>query len=141
MGVRGLFAGAVMFGMLALVACDDSSPADGVVVGTPVASVVAMVEGEATTTIGKIDRFPGGTVVVSSEHVLVGISCEAGAVTMTTSAGTLSGAMDCGAMPPAETIERFVGKAVAITISEGRLRIENPEAGSLDLPASGARQR
>jgi hypothetical protein len=111
-----------------------------VVVGAPVASVVVTVAGEATATIGKIDRFPGGTAVVSSEHNLVGISCEAGAVTMTTSAGVFSGSMDCAAMPPSETIDRFVGKAVAITISETRLKIENPEAGSLDLPASGAKQ-
>ena len=139
--MRGLVFGAVLLGMLAMTGCDDSSRGDGVAVGTPVASVVATVEGEATTTIGKIDRFPGGTVVVSSEHVLVGISCEAGTVTLTTSVGMFSGAMDCGAMPPVETIDRFVEKAIAITISESQLRIENPEAGSLDLPARGVRQQ
>ena len=143
MGMRGLVFGAGILGVLAVTGCDDSSSSDGVVVGTPVdavASVVATVVAGPTISIGKIDRFPGGTAVVSSEHVLVGISCEAGVVTMTTRVGTFSGAMDCGAMPPVETIERFVGKAVAITISVGRLRIENPEAGSLELPASGTKQ-
>jgi hypothetical protein len=130
-----------LLGVLAFAGCDESLPIDRVAVGTPVSSIVATVAGEATTTIGKIDRFPGGTAVVTSEHTLVGISCDVGTMTMTTSVGVFSGAMDCGAMPPVETIERFVGKAIAITISESRLKIENPEAGSLELPASGVVER
>jgi len=134
MGGRWLVVAGVVAAALLAAGCDDSS--DGgidVTTGT--------VGAGATVVVGKIERFPGGTAVVTSDHVLVAITCSAGTLTVTTSAGVFSGTMDCGQMATADVIDRFVGKAIVITISETRLKIENPEAGSLDFPAVGARQQ
>ena len=110
-------------------ACSDSS-ADDVRVTTPTGSP------GAEATYGAIEHLPGGTAVVTSPHTLVAITCDGMTVTMTTTAATFTGAMDCTAMPPAEIIARYIDKTIAITIGGGRLKIENPEVGSLDLPAT-----
>ena len=132
-GGRCLLVAGVVAAALLVAGCDDSSGG-----GNDVRTETAA---GATVTVGKIERFPGGTAVVTSDHVLQSIACEGGTLTLTTSAGAFSGSMDCAQMVEADVVGRFVGKAIAITISETRLRIENPEAGSLDFPASSARQR
>ena len=44
----------------------------------------------ATVTVGKIERYPGGTAVVTSDYVLQSISCEGGrsVASATTGRGT-----------------------------------------------------
>lgn len=134
-GRWSLVAGGVALAAVLLVGCDDSS--GGIAVSTGTAAAPA----GATVVVGKVERLPGGTVVVTSDHVLQSIVCEGGVLTLTTSAGVFSGTMGCGQMVGADIVGRFVGKAVVITISDTRLRIEHPDAGSLDFPAAGARAR
>ncbi len=119
----------VTFALSAVLAACSDSGADDVRVTPPTVAA----GGEAT--FGAIERFPGGTAVVTSPHTLVAITCDGTTVTMTTTAATFTGTMDCSAMPPADIIGRYIDRAVAITIGGGRLKIENPDAGSLDLPA------
>ena len=88
------------------------------------------------STFGAIERLPGGTAVITSPHTLVAITCSETTLTLTTTAGTFAGTMDCSAMPTTDIIERYTGKPIVITIGGGRLKIENPEAGSLDFPAT-----
>jgi hypothetical protein len=128
-----LVAATLAFAALLLAACADGS--DGRI------NVTTSVPSAPTVVIGKIDRFPGGTAVVTSEYVLQSMTCEAGVLTLTTSAGAFTGTMDCGQMVSPDIVGRFVGRPIVITISATRLRIEHPEAGSLDFPASGASQR
>ena len=109
-----------------IAACGDSS--DGVQLTTP--------GPEGVATIGQIEHFPGGQATITSDHVLVSISCENGVITMVTSAGRFTGTMDCQAQVGQDVLDRFVGKPIAITITDARLKIENPEAGSLDYPAT-----
>jgi hypothetical protein len=91
----------------------------------------------AQQTFGSINRLPDGQATVVSDHVLQSITCTAGQLTMVTAAGSFVGTMDCTAQVPQETIDRFVGKPVLITVSDTRLKIEHPQAGSLDYPATG----
>jgi hypothetical protein len=115
-------------------ACDDSSPGDDVLITTPTA---APAEG---TSIGKIDRFPGGTAVITSDHTLISITCQTEQLVMTTSVAVFTGDMPCDRMVPADVVERFVQKPITITIDGGRLKIENPESGTLDFPATNVAQ-
>lgn len=122
---------AILFALSAVIsACSDSGADDDVRVTTPTAS------NGPEATYGAIERLPGGTAVITSPHTLVAITCDGTTVTMTTTVATFTGTMDCKAMPPAEIIARYTDKTIAITIGGGRLKIENPEAGSLDLPAT-----
>lgn len=111
-------------------ACDDDS-------GGSVIEAPATVGAEKT--FGTISRLPGGFATITSDHVLESITCENGQLTMVTSAGRFVGTMDCTAQVPQETLDRFVGKPILITVTETRLKIENPEAGSLDYPATDVR--
>jgi hypothetical protein len=112
---------------LSLMACDDG-PAGSIIESPATVS--------AEKTFGTINRLPGGFATITSDHVLDSISCESGRLTIVTSAARFEGAMDCTAQVPQETIDDFVGKPIVITITDTRLKIENPDAGSLDFPAT-----
>lgn len=111
-----------------ITACSDDDAGEGVILAT------ATVGTEKT--FGTINHLPGGAATITSDHVLESITCESGQLTMVTSAGRFVGTMDCAAQVSQETIDMFVGKPILITITETRLKIENPEAGSLDYPAT-----
>ena len=93
----------------------------------------------AEKTFGTINHLPGGFATITSDHVLESITCENGQLTMVTSAGRFVGTMDCTAQVSQETIDAFVGKPILITVTDTRLKIENPDAGSLDYPATDVR--
>lgn len=111
------------------VACDDES-SGSLVVQTP-----ATVGAEKT--FGTINHLPGGVATVTSDYVLQSITCDNGTLVLVTTNARFVGTMDCTAQVPQETIDRFIGKPIMITITETRLKIEHPEAGSLDYPATG----
>lgn len=92
-------------------------------------------EGE---TLGAIERLPGGTPVLSDVRTFINLNCREGLMTLRTNAEIITGRMDCGQMPPQSIVDQFTGRPVAITYGEGRLRIESPEAGTLDLPVADA---
>jgi hypothetical protein len=116
----------------AVMACGDSdSNGGGARVTTPNPG------GEAT--FGAIERLPGGTAVITSDHVLVSVTCDTGAFSLTTTQRAFAGRMDCAAMPPPDVIARYVDQPVAIVIADGRLKMENPGIGSLDFPVTEVR--
>ena len=87
-------------------------------------------------TIGKIERSAGGTAVVVNVHTLLTLSCINGQLVVRTNLETLAGSMDCARMIPQSEVERFLGLPIVITYAGGRLRIESPTAGTLELPAT-----
>ena len=95
---------------------------------------------DGTTTIGKIDRFPGGTAVITSDHTLISITCANEQLILTTTAAVFTANMPCDRMVPPDVVDRFLQKPITITIADGRLKIENPEAGTLDFPATDVKQ-
>ena len=121
--ILGALAAAALF-----VGCNGGDDNEAVVQPPPSVS--------AERTFGTINRLPNGVATVTSEYVLQSITCDAGRLTMITSAGSFVGTMDCAAQVTQENIDRFVGKPVLITITDTRLKIEHPEAGSLDYPAT-----
>jgi hypothetical protein len=92
-------------------------------------------EGE---TLGKIERLPGGTAVVSSALTLVTVACTNGHLTVTTNLQSIVGTMDCAQQIPHETLGRFYGQSVSISYANARLRIDSVSAGTIDLPVNGA---
>ncbi len=92
-------------------------------------------EGE---TLGKIERLPGGTAVVSNALTLVNVACANGQLTVTTNLQSIVGTMDCAQQIPQETLGRFYGQSVSISYANARLRIDSVSAGTLDLPVKGA---
>jgi len=90
----------------------------------------------AEATYGVIDRLPGGTAVIRSDYTIATITCDAGVLRITTSGGAFTGGMDCATMPSDDVISLFTGKTVQVTITPARIRIDSPEVGSLDFPAS-----
>lgn len=114
-----------------LAGCGGSD--DGVTVTTP-----TVASGD-NVTYGEIERLPGGTAVITSDHTFVSAVCDQGMITLTTTAARFTGNMDCAAMPTDEVINRFVDLQITINIGGGRLKIESPEGGSLDFPATDVR--
>lgn len=92
-------------------------------------------------TLGKIDRLPGGTAVVTSVITLLDLTCADGQVIVKTNLTSIVGKMDCQQAVPQSTLERFYGQSVSITYAGGRLKIESVSAGSLDLPVEDATSR
>ena len=90
----------------------------------------------AERTFGSINHIGNGIATVTSDYVLESSTCDAGRLTVITAAATFVGTMDCAAQVTQETIDRFVGKPVLIVITDTRFKIEHPEAGSLDYPAT-----
>lgn len=96
----------------------------------------ALKEGE---TIGKIDRLPGGTAVISGAPTLLAIDCVDDQLTVRTDVDSIVATMDCRQQVPQQTRDLFIGKPVALAYSRQRLRIDSPAAGTLELPAKDAR--
>jgi hypothetical protein len=129
---RTLRASAVMLvlaGVLAASACGSSTGSKKVRNAEP------FPEGE---TLGKIERLPGGTAVVSSALTLVSVACANGQLTVTTNLQSIVGQMDCAQQIPQETLARFYGQSVSISYANARLRIDSVSAGTIDLPVNGA---
>ena len=89
-------------------------------------------------TLGKIDRLPGGTAVVSSVITLLKVSCVNGDLIVTTNLHLITGKMDCAQQIPQATLEQFYGQAVMVGYAKDRLRIESISAGTIDLPVKNA---
>ncbi len=89
-------------------------------------------------TLGKIDRLPGGTAVVSSLITLLDVTCANGQLIVKTNLKSIVGKMDCAQQIPQTTLDRFFGQAVSIAYADGRLRIDSVAAGTLDLPVKDA---
>lgn len=89
-------------------------------------------------TLGKIDRLPGGTAVVTSVITLLTVSCINGDLIVKTNLQLITGKMDCAQQIPQATLERFYGQAVTVGYAKGRLRIDSVSAGTLDLPVKDA---
>jgi hypothetical protein len=117
---------------LTTTACDDGD--------APAVTEATRAVTPGATTIGRVDRLPNGTAVVTSDHTLVDIVCANGQLTMTTNIARFTGAMDCTSMAPPDIVQRYQGKPIAISITATRLKIDNPEAGSLDFPAANVTQ-
>ena len=94
-----------------------------------------LTEGE---TMGKIERLPGGTAVVSQVITLLNMTCSNGQLIVTTNLKSIAARLDCAQQDPQSTLDRFYGQAVGISYAKGRLRIESVSAGTLDLPAKEA---
>jgi hypothetical protein len=95
---------------------------------------------EVGETVGRIDRFAGGTAVPSDPRTLVALTCEGGRLRAETDVETVTGEMDCDRMLDAAIIANFVGQPVAIRYAEGgRLIIESLRAGTIELPVSDPR--
>jgi hypothetical protein len=120
-----------VFAPLVFAACGDD---DGgiAVITTPQGTLPPGAE----ATYGAIDRFPGGTAVVRSDYTVTAIACDAGKLRVTTTAGVFTGTMDCEAMVTPDIVDRFLDKPALVTITATRIKLENPEAGSLDFPAT-----
>lgn len=130
---RAFALAAILAGAVAITVsgCSFSTPPKK----TPATRPHPLVEGE---TIGKIVHLPGGTAVASSVITLLGVTCTNGQVVVTTNNQTIRGKMDCAQIVPQATLERFYGQVVGISYARGRLRIESPSAGTIDLPVTEA---
>ena len=88
--------------------------------------------------MGKVDRSPGGTAVGSQVITLLNVICSNGHLVVTTNLKNIAATMDCAQQAPQASLDRFYGQAVSIAYANGRLRIENVSAGTLDLAVKDA---
>ena len=88
--------------------------------------------------MGKIERLPGGTAVVSDVITLLNITCSNGVLIVSTNLKGILGKMDCAQQIPQSTLDRFFGQAVSVSYANGRLRIDSASAGTIDLPVKDA---
>lgn len=93
---------------------------------------------EDGATLGRIDRLPGGTPVPTDVRTLLTIECQSEQLIVRTNLEQITAKMPCDRLLPGPIIERFLGQPVAITYDDSRLKIENPGAGSIELPAEDA---
>jgi len=91
------------------------------------------------TTLGEIERLPGGTPVSQDVRTLLTLECVNNVVTLRTSAEQITFGMGCEQMLPEATIAGFIGQPVVIGVKDGRLSITNPTAGTMDFPADKPR--
>jgi hypothetical protein len=88
--------------------------------------------------IGKVQRSAGGTAAIEGVRTLLALTCREKQLIVTTNKESITAGMDCQQQPPQAALDRFLGRPVAVTYAGGRLRIENPSAGTLELPAADA---
>ena len=60
--------------------------------------------------MGKIERLPGGTAVVSDVITLLNITCSNGVLIVSTNLKGILGKMDCAQQIPQSTLDRFSGR-------------------------------
>jgi len=88
--------------------------------------------------IGEIKRLPGGTAVPTDVRTLMSAICTDGRLVVRTDRESIVGQMDCAQMVPAEFLNRFLNKPVAISYTNQRLRIETASEGTLELTVTNA---
>jgi hypothetical protein len=88
--------------------------------------------------IGEIKRLPGGTAVPTDVRTLKSAVCSDGRLVVQTDRESIGGQMDCAQMVPAEFLNRFLNKPVAISYNNQRLRIETANEGTLEFTVNNA---
>ncbi|HEY8172995.1 MAG TPA: hypothetical protein VIH21_07895 [Dehalococcoidia bacterium] len=89
--------------------------------------------------LGKIDRLPGGTPVATDVRTLLTLECATDTLVLRTNIEALTAAMPCDRMLPSAVIEQFLGKPVAITYENARLKVANETVGTIELPSDEPR--
>jgi hypothetical protein len=88
--------------------------------------------------IGEIKRLPGGTAVPNDARTLMSATCTDGRLVVQTDRESVVGQMDCSQMIPAQVVDRFRGKPVAISYNNQRLHIESASEGTVELTVTNA---
>ncbi len=93
-----------------------------------------MVAGEV---LGKIDA-PSADGTPTVARTLLSVTCREGVVVVRTNVGAISALNDCTRPVPQSSLDRFIGVPVIITYTGDVLRVENANAGKLEIPAMDA---
>ena len=94
---------------------------------------------EPGESLGKIERFAGGTVTVTDVRTLRGVQCEDGVVSVRTNVEAILAEMPCDRLLPQAILDRFFGQVVVIRYEPNRLIVENTTIGTMELPATAPR--
>ena len=132
--VRGVMAASAIAGLGFVMACSSGNGRGGPYGGRPAATFV----GSAGFAIGEIKRLPGGTAVPTDARTLVSAACDAGRLVVKTDRESVVGEMDCNLMIRRDVVDKFRGKAVAISYNGQRLRIESASEGTVEMTVSNA---
>lgn len=125
---------ALMLAAVVVVATVVAACSVGTTVNRP-STAQPLAEGQ---TIGGLDRAPGGTAVLSNVRSLLAASCASDTLLVRTTREVVQAKMDCTRNLPEARYQPFLGQPVVITYAAGRLRLESPTAGVIDLPVSDA---
>ncbi|MBI5285529.1 MAG: hypothetical protein HY874_10590 [Chloroflexi bacterium] len=93
-----------------------------------------MVAGEVLGKVGAPSA--DGTPIVA--RTLLSVTCREGVVVVRTNVDGISALMDCSRPVPQSSLDRFIGVPVIITYTGDVLRVENSNAGKLEIPATDA---
>jgi hypothetical protein len=102
----------------------------------PSATGRPMTDGE---TIGESSHPTGSAGTPTSVRTLLSVGCQSGRLTVRTNVEAIIAGIDCAKDQPSARYQPFLGQIVAITYTSGRLRFENPTAGTLEVPVLQAK--
>jgi len=102
----------------------------------PSATGRSMTDGE---TIGEASHPAAGAGTPTSVRTLLSVGCQSGRLTVRTNMEEIIAGIDCAKDQPAARYQPFLGQIVAITYTSGRLRFENPTAGTIEVPVQQAK--
>lgn len=111
--------------LTAFAACDSGTA------GPPTPPARTLAEGDV---LGKVDRTASGGE--GNILTLVGLSCDNGKLIVRMRETTVTGTMDCLALPPQAAIDRVLSKQVTLTWAGGKVHIETVNGASVDVPAT-----
>ncbi len=80
----------------------------------------------------------GATTATAGVRTLLAMACNDGQLIVRTNREGIVAQMDCTKAVPRSTLDRFLGQPVTITYKDAHLRIDNPQAGTIDAAAAGA---
>ena len=87
--------------------------------------------------LGKVDA-PSADGTPTIARTLLSVTCREGVVVVRTNVDGISALMDCSRPVPQSSLDRFIGVPVVITYTGDVLRVENSNAGKLEIPATDA---
>ena len=81
---------------------------------------------------------PTAGTATAGVRTLLAMVCNDGQLVLRTNREGIVAQMDCGKAVPDATLQRFLGQPVTITYKDQHLKVSNPQAGIIDVAASGA---
>jgi hypothetical protein len=102
----------------------------------PSATGRPMTDGES---IGEASHLVAGAGTPTGVRTLLSVGCQRGELTVHTNMESIIAGIDCTNDQPAARYQPFLGQIIAITYTGGRLRFENPTAGTLEVPVQQAK--